>query len=55
MTSVDLSLNFIQLQIDQSAFINISLHDLRDEYNEKTTETTFRIQFTADPNEYQIG
>lgn len=33
MTSVDLSLDFIQLQIDQGAFINISLHDLRDEYN----------------------
>jgi hypothetical protein len=45
MTSVDLALNFIQLQIDSGAFINISLYDLRESYDEKTNQTLFAIEF----------
>ncbi len=36
MTSIDLSLNFVNLQIDNGASINISLYDLKDTYDEKT-------------------
>jgi hypothetical protein len=33
MTSIDLALNFINLQIDSGASINISLYDLKDSYD----------------------
>lgn len=33
MSAVDLALNFIQFKIDDGAFINISLYDLRDSYD----------------------
>lgn len=50
MTSVDLSLNLILLQIDAGAYINITLYDLRESYNEKTTETKFYIKFISNLN-----
>ena len=43
MTSIELALNFIQFKIDDGAFINISLYDLRDTYDEKTKQTVFFI------------
>lgn len=55
MTAIDLSLNFMQFKIDTNAFINISLYDLRDTYDEKTNETVFLIHFSPNPDLFQLG
>ena len=46
MTSVDLALNYINLKIDDGAFINISLYDLRDSYNEQEKSMVFFLKFS---------
>ena len=46
MTSVDLALNLIKIAIDSDANINISLYDLRRDYNDQTKTTTFYVRFT---------
>lgn len=46
MTSVDLALNLIKIAIDSDAHINISLYDLRRDYNDQTKTTTFYVRFT---------
>lgn len=55
MTAIDLALNFIQFKIDDRAFINISLYDLRDSYDEKTKETVFFIQFVDSDRDIELG
>lgn len=52
---VDLTLHFLQFEIDQNAFINISLYDLIGKYDEKTAETVFNIEFVAGNDQLHIG
>lgn len=55
MTSVDLTLSSIQFKIDDGAFLNISLYDLRESYDEKTKETHFYIQFVDSEKDVELG
>jgi hypothetical protein len=55
MTAVDLALNFIQFKIDDGAFINISLYDLKLSYDEKTKETVFFVEFVESENDVELG
>lgn len=54
MTAVDLALNFISIEVSEGIFMNISLYDLRDRYNEKSKLSSFFIKF-GKKDEIQIG
>lgn len=55
MTSIDLALNYLHFKLDDGVFVNISLYDLKDTYDEKTRETMFFIEFVKDEKEASIG
>lgn len=54
-TSIDLALHSFQFKVDEGAYINISLYDLRESYDEKTLLSVFNIEFVNNIDEVQIG
>lgn len=55
ITPIDLSLSEILLKIDDDVYINVSLYDIRDTYDEKTKLTMFFLKFEDDDSKLQIG
>ena len=55
MTSIDLALNTISLKIEEGIFINISLYDLKDVYNQTDNSFLFFIEFTEEEDNFQLG
>ena len=55
ITPVDLALSSIQLKLEDMVYINISMYDIRDSYDEETKLTMFYLKFEKDSKKFQVG
>ena len=55
MSTIDISLSEFAFQLTPNYFINISLYDLRREYDPQTKKVSFYIKLSDQVSEIQIG
>lgn len=55
MSTIDISLSEFAFQLTPNYFINVSLYDLRRDYEPETKRVSFYIRLSEDVEEIQIG